>query len=166
MGQQPAFDGRRLMGPVVVEDQVHVEMGGHFCVEFGEELLELDGTVALMQGAGDLSGGVVQGGEETGGAVPFVVMGSALGHTGQQRQDGLGAVERLDLAFLVDTEHHRPFVRSGRGAVLLFPAVGFPGPSPEPDVRVSTHPALHMTVPVFYAAVSFVAHGEAMAVPL
>jgi hypothetical protein len=50
--------------------------------------------------------------------------------------------------------------------VLLFPAAGFPGPSPEPDVRVSTHPALHTVTTVFYAAVSFVAHGEAMAVPL
>jgi hypothetical protein len=50
--------------------------------------------------------------------------------------------------------------------VLLFPAAGFPGPPPEPDVRVSTHPALHMIVPIGYAAVSFVAHGEAMAAPL
>jgi hypothetical protein len=57
-------------------------------------------------------------------------------------------------------------VRSGRGAVLLFPAVGFPGPSPEPDVRVSTHPALHMIMPVGYAAVPFVAHGEAIVAPL
>jgi hypothetical protein len=50
--------------------------------------------------------------------------------------------------------------------MLLFPAAGLPGPSPEPDVRVSTHPALHMVVPSAYAAASFVAHGEAMAVPL
>jgi hypothetical protein len=34
-------------------------------------------------------------------------------------------------------------VRSARGAVSVSRRVRFPGPPPEPDVRVATHPALH-----------------------
>jgi hypothetical protein len=43
---------------VVVEDQVHVEMGGDLGVEEVEELLALNGTVTLVPGADDLAGGV------------------------------------------------------------------------------------------------------------
>jgi hypothetical protein len=38
-------------------------------------------------------------------------------------------------------------VGSDRDAVPPFPAVGFPGPSPEPDVRLPPHPALHGFMP-------------------
>ena len=34
-------------------------------------------------------------------------------------------------------------VESDRGAVPALPPVRFPGPLPEPDVRLPTHPALH-----------------------
>ncbi|PWU54776.1 hypothetical protein DLJ47_11755 [Micromonospora sp. S4605] len=34
-------------------------------------------------------------------------------------------------------------MRSGRGAVSVFRPVRFRGPPPEPDVRLSPHPALH-----------------------
>src|SRR5665811_95138 len=39
-------------------------------------------------------------------------------------------------------------VRSARGAVPAFRLVRFPGPPPEPDVRLSPHPALHEVVPM------------------
>ena len=41
----------------------------------------------------------------------LVVMGAPLGHARQHRFDRLGAVERLDLALLVDTEHQRALRR-------------------------------------------------------
>ncbi len=34
-------------------------------------------------------------------------------------------------------------VKADRGAVPAFPPVRFPGPLPEPDVRLPPHPALH-----------------------
>ncbi len=66
---------------------------------------------------------------------------------------------------LVDTAV--PDVGSDRGAVSLLPAVGFPGPSPEPDVRLPPHPALHKPVPFGYEAsfVKYLLHGVAMAAP-
>ena len=48
----------------------------------------------------------VQGGKQGGRAVPFVIMGHGTAPTGLDRQAGLGAVERLDLKFFVDRQHH------------------------------------------------------------
>ena len=39
-------------------------------------------------------------------------------------------------------------VRSAQGAVSAFRLVCFPGPPPEPDVRLSPHPALHEPMPM------------------
>ncbi len=41
----------------------------------------------------------VEGGEQGGGAVALVVVGHGAAFAGLHRQAGLGAVERLDLAF-------------------------------------------------------------------
>ena len=49
----------------------------------------------------------VEGGEQGGRAVALVVVGHGAAATGLDRQPGLGAVERLDLAFLVDRQHDR-----------------------------------------------------------
>ena len=49
----------------------------------------------------------VERGEQRGGAVALVVVGHGAAAAGLDRQSGLGAVERLDLALLVDRQHHR-----------------------------------------------------------
>src|SRR5450759_3224063 len=46
----------------------------------------------------------VKGGEQCGRAVTFVVVGHRPGAALLHRQTGLGAVERLDLAFFIDRE--------------------------------------------------------------
>ena len=38
------------MGAVVVADQMHVQVGGDLGVDEGQELAELDGAVAAVQG--------------------------------------------------------------------------------------------------------------------
>ena len=48
----------------------------------------------------------VQGGEQRGRAVAYVVVGHRPGLAGFKRQAGLGPVQRLDLSFLVDGQHH------------------------------------------------------------
>ncbi|GAA4743286.1 hypothetical protein GCM10023350_29980 [Nocardioides endophyticus] len=74
-------------------------------------------------------------------------------------QDPRRLVERVVLgpAVTVDRELHAASavvegvageVRSARGAVPAFRLVRFPGPPPEPDVRLSPHPALHEVVPI------------------
>jgi hypothetical protein len=63
----------------------------------------------------------IEGGEQSGGAVALVVVGHGAAFAGLHRQAGLGAVERLDLRFLVDRDDdgmdrrvHMPWVRLNR----------------------------------------------------
>jgi hypothetical protein len=57
-------------------------------------------------------------------------------------------------------------VGSDRGAVPASRLVRFPGPSPEPDVRLPPHPALHEPLPFGYAVlVVMPLHGVGMAAP-
>jgi hypothetical protein len=54
-------------------------------------------------------------------------------------------------------------VGSDWGALTPLQALRFPSPPSEPDVRVSTHPALHESVPSGYATDSGrLAHGVSM----
>ncbi len=55
--------------------------------------------------------GGVEGGEERGGAVAFVVASLAGRGSRTQRKHWLGAVERLSLRLLIHAEHHRPLRR-------------------------------------------------------
>ena len=59
----------------------------------------------------NLAGGDVQRREERGGAVAHVVVGAPLGLTRPHGQHRLRAVERLDLALLVDAEYERALGR-------------------------------------------------------
>jgi hypothetical protein len=75
------------------------------------------------------------------------------GSTVGEDADQVGAPADLSVeAFLVG---------SARGAVSALRLVRFRGPPAEPDVRVPTHPALHVPVSVGYAAVA-VDQGVAM----
>ena len=95
-----------LWRAAVVHDEVDVEVGRHVALDRVEELAELLRAVAGHAFADDRSGLHVERGEQRGRAVPLVVVGAPLGLAGPHRQQRLGAVQRLDLAFLVDAEHH------------------------------------------------------------
>ena len=58
--------------------------------------------------------------------------------------------------------HH---VRSDRSAVPIFRSVRFCGPPPEPDVRLSPHPALPGSLGGGCGPHAAVGHGEGMRVP-
>ena len=72
-----------------------------------EEADELLMAVALHVAADDGAVEDVEGREQRGGAVTFVVVGHRSGAARLHRQARLGAVERLDLALLVDREDDR-----------------------------------------------------------
>src|SRR5271166_122504 len=52
-------------------------------------------------------GGDIEGGEQRGRAMALIIMGHSAGAALLDRQPRLGAVECLDLALLVDAQHHR-----------------------------------------------------------
>jgi len=94
-----------LVGAVVVADQVDLEVLGDLGVDLGQELLELGCPVTPVQ-AGDHGVGCgVEGGEQGGGAVADVVVSASLWHPGHHRERRLGALQGLDLRFLVHAEH-------------------------------------------------------------
>ena len=60
VAQQPPLDVGRFVRRVVIQDQVHLEMGGHLLVDVLEELLELCGAMAAVHGADHLACGHVE----------------------------------------------------------------------------------------------------------
>jgi hypothetical protein len=108
MGGQPALDRRCLVGGVVVEHEVHVELGWHLVVDRLQEPLELERAVTGVQRADHLAAGRVERGEQARSAVALVVVRAALRHARQQR---LAAIERLNLGLLVDAQHQRALRR-------------------------------------------------------
>ena len=71
--------------------------------EEAQELLVAMARPALGQ---DPAGGNVQGGEEGGGAVADVAVRDAFDVTQSEGQEGLGALQGLDLALLVNAQDH------------------------------------------------------------
>src|SRR5215211_5173886 len=78
--------------------------GTVFGVEEADELLM---AMALHAAADDLAVDHVKSGEQRGRAVALVVVRHGAGSAALHRQAGLRAVERLDLALLVDRQHLR-----------------------------------------------------------
>ena len=95
-----------LVGGIVVEDHVDHLAGRHGALDGIEEADELLVAVALHALADEAAVEHVEGREQRGRAVALVIMGHGAGTARLHRQARLGAVERLDLALLVDRQHH------------------------------------------------------------
>jgi hypothetical protein len=101
---QPLAHLRMLVGCVVVDDGVDRLSGRHLRLNGIEETDELLVPVSPHVAADDGAVEDIEGGEQRGRAVPFVIVGHRSGAAQFHRQTGLGAVERLDLALLIDRE--------------------------------------------------------------
>lgn len=81
-----ALTGRRLVGGVIVEHQMDVEIGRHGLLDLRQEVAKFDPAVPLVAAADDPASGNVQGGEQRGCAVPRVIMAALLGLPRPHRQ--------------------------------------------------------------------------------
>jgi len=99
---QPFQDLGVLVGGVVVGNGVDELARWNGPLDGIQKLDEL--LVGMLGHAAPDNGAVqdVEGGKQGGGAIALVVMGHRAASAGLQGQAGLGAVKRLDLAFLVD----------------------------------------------------------------
>src|ERR1700722_15226487 len=104
MPSQPLAHLRVLVGCVVVDDGVDLLSRRHLRLDGVEEADELLVPVALHIAADDGAVEDVEGREQRGGTVAFVVVGHGPGAALLHWQAGLGAVERLDLALFIDRE--------------------------------------------------------------
>jgi hypothetical protein len=89
------------------EDHVHGLAGRDGLLDGVEEADELLMAMALHASADDLAVQHVEGGEQRRRAVALVVVRHGPGAAALHGQAGLRSVERLDLALLVDGQHHR-----------------------------------------------------------
>jgi hypothetical protein len=96
-----------LVCRVVIENDVDDLVGRDVGFDRIEEANELLMAMTLHATADDLAFQDVERGEQSGCAVALVVMGHCRAAALLHRQTGLGAVERLDLRFLVDRQDHR-----------------------------------------------------------
>ena len=104
---QPGLHGRGLVGGVVVHDQMHVETLGCVALNDPEEAQELLGPMPRQALADHLAGLHIQGGEQGRGAMALVVVRHGSGAALLHGQSWLRAIQRLDLALLVDAQHQR-----------------------------------------------------------
>ena len=104
MTDEPFADLGMFVGGVVVDDGVDRLVVWHLRLDGVEEADEVLMAVTLHVAADDGAVEDVEGGEQRRGAVAFVIVGHRPGAARLHRQARLGAVERLDLALLVDRE--------------------------------------------------------------
>ena len=104
---EPVPDLLRLVRRVVVHDDVDVETLGHAGLDVVQELAELPAAVAAEALADDLARWRRRG-QRTARSCRCAcsLMGAPLDLAGAQRQQRLGAIERLNLRFLVHAEDH------------------------------------------------------------
>ena len=129
MLQQPVLDRRGLVGGVVVQDQVQVQVlrdGGVDELEEPQELLVAVPAVVLGD---DRAAGQVVGREQARGAVPDVVVRAPLGCGGQDRQAWGGPVQLLERAERVELLQnlHRRCQFRRREDVMGAPPAGVTG---------------------------------------
>ena len=105
LGLEPALDGRTLMGAVVVENEMDIQLRWHLPFQLIEELNELPAAMARQATADHPAVQNIEGGKQGRGPMPLVVMRLAFGHSWTQRQNRSGAVQGLNLALFVDAEH-------------------------------------------------------------
>lgn len=105
VADEPGADLGMLVGGVVVDDGMDELAGRHLRLDGVEEADELLVTVALHVATDHRAVDEVEGSKQGGGAVALVVMRHGAGAPFLHGQPGLGTVEGLDLALLVDGEH-------------------------------------------------------------
>lgn len=104
---EPAFDRRRLVRGEIVEHHVDVQLAGNGSFDLSEELFELDRSMSPVALSEDLACFDVERGKQVSRSMPNVVVGLSLGLAQTHGQNGLSALERLNLRFLVDAQHNR-----------------------------------------------------------
>src|SRR6202453_4047246 len=98
------------MSAIVVHDQVNAQtwifgkLLGQRRVNLLQEFDELLLTVATVTLANDFASGHSQGCEERCRAMAFIIVGVSLSLSRPQRQQGLSAIQSLDLRFFIDAQ--------------------------------------------------------------
>src|SRR5260370_2215119 len=91
---QPVADQRRLMGCVIVHDEMNVQTVWNSGFDLIEKLAELFGAMAPVTLADDPAGCDVEGGKQRCDTLPLVLVTTARPPATPHGQHGLAAVQR------------------------------------------------------------------------
>src|SRR6476620_35340 len=101
MSGKPSAHRGGFMGTVVIHHQMHIEFSGDCYIDGAQEFEELSRAMAPVQLTNHLTASHVERSKQAGGAVARVVVSAPLRDPKRKWQDRLGAIQRLDLGFLV-----------------------------------------------------------------
>src|SRR5882672_10475112 len=104
---QPVPDERRLVGAIVIEDEMNVQIGRDLGLDDIQKPAELHRAMSLVELADDTAGFQVQSGKQGRGPVALRVVRATLQLPRLHGQQRLSPVQRLNLALFVDTEYQR-----------------------------------------------------------
>ena len=93
------------MRGVIVQDKVNIKLASNLSLNLTQKAQKFLASMTRFSGSNDPTGCHIQSGKERSGTVPIVVMAPTLGATRSHWQHGLTALEGLDLALFVHTEH-------------------------------------------------------------
>ena len=116
MQDKPGMFGQPLPNPfmtvraIVVQNEMQGEFFGKLCIQSTQELKKFLVTMAGITRADDTAFHDVESGKQSGRAVSFIIMRKRAAATRFERQSRLRAIQGLNLAFLIDAEHHGRFV--------------------------------------------------------
>src|SRR5258705_3358603 len=104
---QPAFDLRRLVRGVIVQDQMNLQVGGDLVINRFEKLDPLLMPMPLRAMGKNFTLQIIQGGKQSQCAMTIVIVGARGDVSLAQRQTGLASFQRLALAFLIAAQYDR-----------------------------------------------------------
>ena len=107
MSLKPGHDLGMLMRSVIVQDHMDHLAGRHLALDGIEKVDEFLVAVPLHAPTDHRAVENVERSEQGGCAVSDIIVGHRSALAGLERQTRLGAIQRLDLGFLVDREHQR-----------------------------------------------------------
>ncbi|MDQ1404869.1 MAG: hypothetical protein QOG55_498, partial [Acidobacteriaceae bacterium] len=110
MRGQPALHAGMLVRGVVVHDEVDGQSLGNAGVDLFQKMEILLMAMAALAPTDHSAAGQIQSGEQRGGAMANVVVSYPFDVTQPHGQQGLSALQGLDLALFIDAQHHG-FVR-------------------------------------------------------
>jgi len=107
MPLEPGFNAGMFMCAIIIHDQMEIEFGIGFVVDFLKESEELLMPMAWHAVSDHLAVEHAQGSKQGGRSVADVVMRHCSTAAFLQGQTGLGSVKSLDLAFLIQAQNQR-----------------------------------------------------------
>jgi hypothetical protein len=105
--QEPSADHGRFMRPIVVEDEMHVQLRRDMGLNRVEELPKFSRPLSVMELPNDAACLDFQGGEERRRAMATIVMRPALDLSRAHRQQRTCAIQGLNLRLFIDAQDKR-----------------------------------------------------------